>query len=281
MTAQKLALEIASISAKQDVRQATVEDLLHYLPMRYEDRSHLARIRGPGGQPVCIRRGGCPSRRHRPTEGGPSASLRIRCTDGEDQIRAFWWNQIYLDKLFRRGTRVILFGLWKRNHYKGLYEVENPEYEVLPPVEDAEEEDDKIHTARRVPIYRKLGEIRTRQLRGIMHHVLRSLPETIEESLPAEVVARQNLVGRSAALHNAHFPAEDAPIEDYNEARSPAHGRLIFEEFFWLSIAMGVRRGERIAEPKGAIIDIDDRARSAMSSILPFTLTRAQGRASG
>jgi ATP-dependent DNA helicase RecG len=114
-----------------------------------------------------------------------------------------------------------------------------------------------------------------------MHHVLRSLPETLEESLPTEVGTRQNLRARKEALHNAHFPAEDAPIEDYNEARSPAHRRLIFEEFFWLSIALGVRRGERIAEPKGAIIDIDDRARSAMSSILPFTLTRAQGRALG
>jgi ATP-dependent DNA helicase RecG len=281
MTAQKLALEIASISARQDAREATVEDLLHYLPMRYEDRSHLARIADLedgrlASVEVAVRVGGIV-----PLKGGRLRLYEFVATDGEDQIRAFWWNQIFLDKLFRRGTRVILFGLWKRNHYKGLYEVENPEYEVLPAVGDAEEEDEKIHTARRVPIYRKLGDIRTRQLRGIMHHVLRSLPETIEESLPAEVVTRQNLVARRKALHNAHFPAEDAPIEDYNEARSPAHRRLIFEEFFWLSIALGVRRGERIAEPKGAIIDIDDRARSAMSSILPFTLTRAQGRALG
>src|SRR5574341_1626378 len=43
-TAHGLAVEIAAIAAKPDARDATVEDLLHYLPMRYEDRSNLTRI---------------------------------------------------------------------------------------------------------------------------------------------------------------------------------------------------------------------------------------------
>ena len=43
VTAHKLAVEMAAIAAKPDAREATVEDLLHYLPMRYEDRSHLAK----------------------------------------------------------------------------------------------------------------------------------------------------------------------------------------------------------------------------------------------
>src|SRR5882672_2475832 len=41
----KLALEVASHSGKKDYRNATVEDLLNYLPMRYEDRSNPAHIR--------------------------------------------------------------------------------------------------------------------------------------------------------------------------------------------------------------------------------------------
>ena len=43
-TARKLALALASASDKRDASEATVEDLLNYLPMRYEDRSNLARI---------------------------------------------------------------------------------------------------------------------------------------------------------------------------------------------------------------------------------------------
>ena len=43
-SARKLGLALASLSAKTDAMEATVEDLLNYLPMRYEDRSNLARI---------------------------------------------------------------------------------------------------------------------------------------------------------------------------------------------------------------------------------------------
>src|SRR5881394_1971426 len=44
LTARRLALASAGLSGKGDAREATVEDLLNYLPMRYEDRSNLARI---------------------------------------------------------------------------------------------------------------------------------------------------------------------------------------------------------------------------------------------
>jgi ATP-dependent DNA helicase RecG len=40
----KLALAVASHANKRSAADATVEDLLNYLPMRYEDRSRPARI---------------------------------------------------------------------------------------------------------------------------------------------------------------------------------------------------------------------------------------------
>src|SRR5215212_2650675 len=43
-TARKLALALAGVAGKQDATEATVEDLLNYLPMRYEDRSNMERI---------------------------------------------------------------------------------------------------------------------------------------------------------------------------------------------------------------------------------------------
>src|SRR5262245_37690986 len=44
-TARKLALALATFHARKSASDATVEDLLTYLPMRYEDRSNPARIR--------------------------------------------------------------------------------------------------------------------------------------------------------------------------------------------------------------------------------------------
>ncbi|HEX8897398.1 MAG TPA: hypothetical protein VF751_01770, partial [Chthoniobacterales bacterium] len=44
LTARKLATGVATISSGKDFDEVTVDDLLHYLPMRYEDRSKLTRI---------------------------------------------------------------------------------------------------------------------------------------------------------------------------------------------------------------------------------------------
>ncbi len=277
-TAHGLAVEIAAIAAKPDARDATVEDLLHYLPMRYEDRSNLARISQlQNGQTasveVIVRVGGII-----PLKGGRLKMYEFIATDGEGQARAYWWNQVYLNRVFQRGSRVILYGQWKLNKYKGYFEVENPEYEILTD-DDDDPETSAIHTARRVPVYRKLGDYRTRQLRSIFHHLLNRIETDASESLPDEVIARCNLIPRVEALRKVHFPADDSPMEDYNLARSPAHRRLIFEEFFWLSLALGLRRGERIKEPKGEIIEITDRVREAVRSILPFHPTEAQKRA--
>ncbi|MDT5262780.1 MAG: RecG wedge domain, partial [Acidobacteriota bacterium] len=43
-TARRLGLALANVSGKRDAGEVEVEDLLNYLPMRYEDRSNLARI---------------------------------------------------------------------------------------------------------------------------------------------------------------------------------------------------------------------------------------------
>lgn len=277
-TSESLAVEIAAITAQPNPYKSTVEDLLHYLPMRYEDRSNLTRISGlsdgmTASVEVKVRVGGIV-----PLKGGRLKMYEFIATDGEGQVRAFWWNQVYLNRVFTRGSRVVLYGQWKWNRYKSYFEVENPEYELLTG-EDDDPEIDVIHTARRVPIYRKLGDFRTRQLRSIFHHILANLPEPFPETLLKETIERCILLERDKALRNAHFPANDLPVEDYNQMTSAAHRRLIFEEFFWLTVAIGLRRLERVKEPKGEIIEITDRVREAVRNILPFTPTDAQKRA--
>src|SRR5262245_65718140 len=95
-TAHGLAVEIAAIAAKPDARDATVEDLLHYLPMRYEDRSNLARISQlldgeTASVEVMVRVGGII-----PLKGGRLKMYEFIDTDGEKQARAYWCKQISL-----------------------------------------------------------------------------------------------------------------------------------------------------------------------------------------
>lgn len=273
-TALKLAEGIAGSMTVANPQRVTIEDLIHYLPMRYEDRSNLARIRElQNGMwatiEVEVRIAGTYA-----VKGGKLRIFEISGTDGSGQVRAFWWNQAYLQNSFKQGRRVLIYGQWKRNR-RGFFEVENPDYEFAAEDDDA----DPIHTGRRVPVYRKAGEIKSRQLRSIMHDVIGRLNfSEIEEVLPEEVVRRGKLIARPAAFRNIHFPVEDAPLELYNRFSSPAHRRLIFEEFFWLSLAMGLRRQGREQSPKGTVIEVNDRVRNAVRSVLPFKPTGAQKR---
>ena len=273
-TAQKLAQGVAGMTTGGDVHHVTVEDLIHCLPMRYEDRSNLARIRDlQNGMwatiQVDVRIAGT-----YPVKGGKLRIFEISGTDNSGQIRAFWWNQGYLQSSFKQGRRVLLYGQWKRNR-RGFFEVENPDYEFTIDDDDA----DPIHTGRRVPVYRKLGELRTKQLRSIVHHVIARLDfSDIEDAVPQAVLARHGLIPMAAAFRQVHFPAEDVPLESYNRFASPAHRRLIFEEFFWLSLAMGLRRQGREKAAKGTVIEVNERVRNAVRTILPFKPTNAQKR---
>src|SRR6185436_6803009 len=69
---------------------------------------------------------------------------------------------------------------------------------------------------------------------------------------------------------------EDASLDEYNAMSSPAHRRLIFDELFWLALALQLKRGRRLKERKGAPIKIDAAMKQRIASVLPFKLTEAQ-----
>ena len=135
----------------------------------------------------------------------------------------------------------------------------------------------KVHTARRVPVYRKLGQFQTKRLREIIFDVLQKIDRSlIDEDLPADIVGSNNLLSRRAALEEIHFPPDNSLISEYEMFRSRAHKRLIFEEFFWLSFALQLKRGERRKEPKGTVIEIPKATKKRMADLLTFALTGAQ-----
>ena len=109
-TAQKLAQGVAASTPLGDAHHVTVEDLIHCLPMRYEDRSNLAQIRDLQNGTwatieVEVRIAGT-----YPVKGGRLRIFEISGTDSTGQVRAFWWNQGYLQNSFKQGRRLLLYG---------------------------------------------------------------------------------------------------------------------------------------------------------------------------
>ena len=301
-SARKLALALAEVSPGKDINTVNVEDLLNYLPVRYEDRSSMVEIRHlyhglEASLDLTVRIAGGFQVRNRRSFKQRLYIFEISAADHQRTGRpvVVWWfisgaraQQIiqYNAQRFVPGTRFIAFGKWEWDKRRGTYSLRLNKPDELELVTGADNEEGEIetdptmaaiHVGRLVPIYRKLGDFRTKRLREIVHEVLARLPgKAIEETLPADLRSRQRIVARGEALRHAHFPREDASLDDYNAMRSPAHRRLIFEELFWVALGLAVKRGQRIKERKGAPIKIDAAMKQRIASVLPFKLTEAQ-----
>jgi ATP-dependent DNA helicase RecG len=301
-SARKLALTLADVSPWKDINSATVDDLLGYLPTRYEDRSSMVEIRHlyhglEASLDLTVRIAGGFQVRNRRSFKQRLYIFEISAADHQRLGRPVivWWfisgpraQQIikYNAQRFVPGTRFIAFGEWEWDKRRGTYSLRLNKPDELELVTGADDEQSEIetdptlaaiHVGRRVPIYRKLGDFRSKRLREIVHEVLARLSAgATEETLPADLLSRRKLVTRTDALRHAHFPKEDVSLDDYNAVRSPAHRRLIFEELFWLALGLQVKRGQRIKERKGAPIKIDAAMKQRIASVLPFKLTEAQ-----
>jgi ATP-dependent DNA helicase RecG len=320
LTARKLAQALASSMGNKSVNDVTIEDLLHYLPMRYEDRSSLARIADlqhgmEASLALNVKLAGGYEVRNKRSFKQRLYIFEISATDaGRTGRPVVVWTFLsgphaqriianYTNK-FARGVPFVAFGKWEWDSRRATFSLKlnkPDEIEVLPetivPGSDKADPEEKgerdsvdqdfesdpalaaIHVGRCVPVYRKLGEFGPKRLREIMHAVLSATAETaVPETLPAELRQRQKLIARGEALKRVHFPPEDSELEEYEQARSPAHLRLIFEDFFWLALGLLLKRGQRIKESKGAVIKIDQAMKLRIASVLPFKLTDAQRR---
>jgi ATP-dependent DNA helicase RecG len=315
--ARKLAAAVAAHANRKHFSEATVEDLLSYLPMRYEDRSHLARIKDlEAGMEATLElqvkhAGGYQVRNKKAFSKSRLFIFEVSGVDPDNKTGrqvVVWWFvsgrhayeiiQFYTKKL-KRGARFITFGEWEWDKRRGTYSLRlhRPADELEMLASAAPDQTDEtnpeqaeanisdptlaaIHVGRRVPVYRKLGDFNSKRVREITHAVLANLDDKdIPETLPSELRQRNRLGGRAQAIREIHFPPPDASMSDYEQSRSRAHVRMIFEDFFWLTFAVGLKRGKRIKESKDVKIRIDKTVKDTIASVLPFKLTTAQRKA--
>ena len=311
---RKLAHALTAHTHKKNSAEVTVEDLLTYFPMRYEDRSRPALIRDlhdgvEASLELTVTHAHGYAVRNPRSYGRPQLYIfEVAGIDGPMSGREVivWWFvsgrraydivKYYTAKLVR-GTKFITFGRWefeaRRNTYKLRLNKPADELEVIASPETAEtniethpDESEEnlpdpalaaIHVGRRVPVYRKLGEFNSKRVREIVHAVLSTLnDQAIEETLPPDLLHRVKLMGRAQALREIHFPPPDASMLDYELAKSAAHERMIFDDFFWVTFAIGLKRGQRIKEQKESPLRIDKTVQDHIASVMPFKLTKAQ-----
>ena len=278
----------AELLAKRGI--FTLEDLLNYLPFRYEDRIHFSQIRDiqPGGT-YTIRARVMSGQAVRTTYGRDTI-YHLLVQDSTGLLPCKFFHGRYLEGRLKPGQLLVLHGKAEVDKMRpARLEMVNPQIELLSSVDHSQaahdadktaaaEEIDSTEVGRIVPIYEAIATFSSKAIRRTIHAALQSLDRRIPDVLPEELRVRLAYPTRHQALVEAHFPPPDTPLEALNEFRSPAQQRLIFEEFFLYQLSLALERRTTRSENAIPFRLREENIREALKRILPFKPTAAQKR---
>jgi ATP-dependent DNA helicase RecG len=275
---------------------ATVDDLLHHLPFRYEDRANPMPIGSlQAGQMASI-------------VGEVRGSVLLKTsripifelTVGQNlaTLKCMWFHGTYLKDRFQAGQWVAVYGKPEPARTTRGFKMINPQVEILTEpraqrtaalagdasAEPAPRFDPgaSLEMGRIVPVYESLGgaKLNTRWLRRVVWNLLAELEGNMPETLPKGLLQRLGLPGREAALRGVHFPPVGTPMTQLQSAATAAQQRLIFEELFYLELGLELKR-RRARDQAGIPFATGENVRNALRNVLPFHPTAAQKKALG
>ncbi|MBI5455212.1 MAG: hypothetical protein HY956_11325, partial [Deltaproteobacteria bacterium] len=254
--------KLSELFAKKGL--STIEDVLYFLPIRYEDRRNIKRIREllPG--------------EHGLTTGEVLASGEARygkrrvfeaaIGDGSAILKLKWFNYrpVYMRNRFKNGQRLIVFG--PVSAFGGQKEIVHPDIELV----DEDELASNAHTGI-VPIYSQIERFHQKTIRKIVKDIAERYSAYAVSGAPDPVMDALNLPDLSDAFRALHKTSgfED----DTNTAK--ARRALVFDELFVLELMLGLKkRGAKKEE--GIVFAGKSVLEGRLRGLIPFNLTRAQ-----
>jgi ATP-dependent DNA helicase RecG len=272
---------VAEVLAAKGIR--TVDDLLHYLPFRYEDRLNprlVAELRAGEMATVIaeVRSSGLFRTRRMPI-------FQLTVGQGRTKLKCLWFNAAYLQDRFQAGQMVALYGKVEADR-DGQLQIMRPQFEILGDLLEeggADEAEKKaaasLEIGRIVPIYESTGQGRLtpRWFRRIIRWTLENLNPDLHDPIPAAVRAHLSLASPREALFKVHWPDAGESFNDLQSSRTPAHIRMIFDELFFIELGLELRRREQKAQT-GIVFQLNNGVREAIKKVLPFHPTAAQKR---
>ena len=245
----------------------TVRDLVLHYPRRYEDRTHF--------KPICDIRHGESVTISGKVVGVENIPTRSRVTltkiaidDRTGIAFLVFFNQWFLKKQFDklRNQKIVAYGKASRSGRGGL-DMTEVEWEAW------EEDKDALSANRIVPVYPLTEGVMQGRLRRAIFGALEQHGDLVEETLPQDILDSQNLLTRTEALRQIHFP-------DSEEQRLAAQRRFVFDEFFGLQLLLAVRK-RQADKTRGTAFPDTAGPLAELKSVLPYPLTDAQERVIG
>jgi ATP-dependent DNA helicase RecG len=253
----------------------TLEDLLGYLPFRYEDRIHFSHVKDIQPNGIYTIRAQVMSGQAVRTMRGRDAIYHLLVRDdASGLLPCKFFHGGYLEGRLKPGQLLVLHGKAEIDKLRpARLEMINPQIELL-----SSEEMDSTEVGRIVPIYEAIGTFGSKQIRRAMYAAVQLIDPRMPEVLPATLRARLGYPPRGEAIIHTHFPDPTESLDALNTFRSPSQQRLIFEEFFLYQLSLALDRRAVRKENAIAFRVREDHVREALKRILPFKPTAAQKR---
>ena len=252
----------------------TVEDVLYHLPFRYEDRRQVKKLGAALlgqeesfiGEVILLQSRFVPRRRMQMM----SATLR----DDTGLLDLVWYRApSFLVNGLAKGQTLLVHGKVEQGQQARL-RIVHPDFEAIEAGEEGA-------LQRVLPVYLRPGGLPLSFIRKLAAQALAEYGGQLPNRLPADVASRQRLLDIPAALAQLHQPALDADVTALNDASSPAHRSIVFEELFFLQLGLGLRKQSRRQSAAVQLSLNGNRLAQRMREILPFKLTGAQERVLG
>ncbi|MBU0572979.1 MAG: ATP-dependent DNA helicase RecG [Candidatus Margulisbacteria bacterium] len=249
--------KLARIFSKLDI--LSVEDLLYFFPRDYEDRSNPTPMASlNAGHSVLVR--GEIVKIDAKNSHQKIAVVKATLADSTGQIKAVWFNQPYLTKLFRYGMRLFVSGRVEYNPFESGLQLNVRDFEI-----------DNGLPLSIVPIYPLTEGLYQKKVRLLVNTALDVFLGQIIDPLPPHILQKYSLPGLRDAVKDMHLPQSKSKVER-------ARKRLVFEDFFVFQLGLALRQRVLKETVEGRSFRIDGELFNRFSSELPFELTSAQKR---
>jgi len=237
----------------------TIEDLLWYLPRRWDDYSNIVPIRqAKPGEPVSIR-GVVKQIANRTVKNNMTLTEAV-IADETGLVKAVWFNQPFLIKSIHLDDEIYLAGTIEFAF--GSIQMANPSYELV-----RDDDENPTHVGRIVPIYPETAGLTSKWLRTKIKPLMKYM-YSIKDYIPEEVKRAEDLIDLPAAIRQLHFPENSSQLKKAME-------RLDFDEMFLLQLSVLSAR-KSLAKEHAIVVPYNEELVKTFIQSLPFELTTAQ-----
>jgi ATP-dependent DNA helicase RecG len=215
----------------------TVEDLLYFLPIRYEDRTNVKRIKDlkAGATELVIATVAAAG----PVRYGPRRVYEVVVDDGSGLLKLKWFNfrASYMAR-YKQGLRFSIYGAVSAWGHQP--EMIHPDMELLGDDNDATASAEADASAEVVPVYSQIENLHQKTIRKIVGSAVAAYGGSLVGGPGEDILKRHGLIALPEAIRKAHHPMAMAMAAGPDGAL--ARRSLVFDELFTLEVGLALKR---------------------------------------